>query len=136
MPYGSSWEDAAGRDQRAVGLAEEAIWLARVLRRDAIPDEPEVRGLLALLLHCEARRPARRAADGRFIPLSEQDPPYAPYVANRLGTRCGRDRGGHSSFRQRPWASGSRAQKPRLGRRGLRSRFPPQIRSPNGWRRC
>jgi predicted RNA polymerase sigma factor len=71
--YGSSWEDAAGRDQRAVGLAEEAIWLARVLR-DAIPDEPEVRGLLALLLHCEARRPARRGADGRFVPLSEQDP--------------------------------------------------------------
>jgi predicted RNA polymerase sigma factor len=71
--YGSSWEDAAGRDQRAVGLAEQAIWLARVLR-DAIPDEPEVRGLLALLLHCEARRPARRGADGRFIPLSEQDP--------------------------------------------------------------
>ena len=71
--YGNSWEDTAGRDQRAVGLGEEAIWLARVLR-DAIPDEPEVRGLLALLLHCEARRPARRGADGRFIPLSEQDP--------------------------------------------------------------
>jgi len=71
--YGSSWEDAAGRDQRAMGLAEEAIWLARVLR-DAVPDEPEVRGLLALLLHCEARRPARRGADGRYVPLSEQDP--------------------------------------------------------------
>ena len=54
-------------------LGEEAIWLARVLR-DAMPDEPEVRGLLALLLHCEARRPARRGADGRYVPLSEQDP--------------------------------------------------------------
>jgi len=71
--YGSSWEDAAGRDQRAVGLADEAIWLTRVLR-DAMPDEPEVHGLLALLLHCEARRPARRDAHGRFVPLSEQDP--------------------------------------------------------------
>ena len=71
--YGSSWEDAGGRDQRAGGLAEEAIWLARVLR-DQMPHEPEVRGLLALLLHCEARRPARRSADGRFVPLSEQDP--------------------------------------------------------------
>jgi RNA polymerase sigma-70 factor (ECF subfamily) len=71
--YGSSWEDAAGSDPRSRGLAEEAIWLARVLR-DQISDEPEVRGLLALMLHCEARRPARRDAVGRFIPLSEQNP--------------------------------------------------------------
>src|SRR5262249_6670232 len=39
-----------------------------------MPDEAEVRGLLALMLYCEARRPARRAADGRYVPLSEQDP--------------------------------------------------------------
>ena len=71
--YGSSWEDAAGTDHRAVGLAEEAIWLARVLR-DQVPQDPEVHGLLALMLHCEARRPARRDADGKFVPLSEQDP--------------------------------------------------------------
>jgi RNA polymerase sigma-70 factor (ECF subfamily) len=71
--YGTSWEDAAGTDQRAVGLAEEAIWLARVLR-DQVPQEPEVHGLLALMLHCEARRPARRSAEGKFVPLSEQDP--------------------------------------------------------------
>jgi predicted RNA polymerase sigma factor len=68
--YGNSWEDA---DQRIAELGEEAIWLARVLR-EQIPDDPEVRGLLALMLHCEARRPARRSADGRFVPLSEQDP--------------------------------------------------------------
>jgi predicted RNA polymerase sigma factor len=71
--YGSSWEDAAGTDRRAVGLAEEAIWLARVLR-DQVPQDPEVHGLLALMLHCEARRPARRNADGKFVPLSDQDP--------------------------------------------------------------
>ncbi len=71
--YGSGWEDAAGVDSRARGLADEAIWLARVLRA-RLPEEPEVRGLLALMLHCEARRPARRGAHGRFIPLSEQDP--------------------------------------------------------------
>ena len=68
--YGNSWEDA---DQRIAELGEEAIWLARVLR-EQIPDDPEVRGLLALMLHCEARRPARRSAEGRFVPLSEQDP--------------------------------------------------------------
>ena len=60
-------------DQRARDLAEEAIWLARVLVQ-FMPDEAEVQGLLALMLHCEARRSARRAADGRYIPLSEQDP--------------------------------------------------------------
>ncbi len=71
--YGNSWEDATGADQRIVELGQEAIWLARVLR-EQLPDDPEVRGLLALMLHCEARRPARRSADGRYVPLSEQDP--------------------------------------------------------------
>jgi len=71
--YGSGWEDAAGADPRARGLADEAIWLARVLK-DLLPDDPEVRGLLALMLHCEARRFARRGKDGEFIPLSDQDP--------------------------------------------------------------
>ncbi len=70
--YGNSWEDATA-SQHIADLGQEAIWLARVLR-EQIPDDPEVRGLLALMLHCEARRPARRSADGRFVPLSEQDP--------------------------------------------------------------
>ncbi len=69
--YGSGWEDAAGTDPRARGLADEAIWLARVLR-EQVPDEPEVNGLLALILHCEARRPARRSLQGEFVPLSAQ----------------------------------------------------------------
>jgi len=38
-----------------------------------MPEEAEVRGLLALMLHCEARRAARRGPDGRFVPLAEQD---------------------------------------------------------------
>jgi predicted RNA polymerase sigma factor len=71
--YGNSWEDASGAGQRIPELGQEAIWLARVLR-EQIPDDPEVRGLLALMLHCEARRPARRSAEGQFVPLSDQDP--------------------------------------------------------------
>jgi predicted RNA polymerase sigma factor len=71
--FGIGWDDMVGADQRGRDLAEEAIWLARVLL-DLMPEEPEVRGLLALMLHCEARRPARRGADGHYIPLSEQDP--------------------------------------------------------------
>jgi RNA polymerase sigma-70 factor (ECF subfamily) len=71
--FGIGWDDMAGTDQRGCGLAEEAIWLARVLLQ-LIPGEAEVQGLLALMLHCEARRPARRDRDGRYVPLSEQDP--------------------------------------------------------------
>jgi predicted RNA polymerase sigma factor len=71
--FGLGWDDMAGADQRGRDLAEEAIWLARVLLQ-LMPGKAEVQGLLALMLHCEARRPARRAPDGRYVPLSEQDP--------------------------------------------------------------
>ena len=70
--FGLGWDDMAGVDQRGRDLAEEAIWLARVLL-DLMPGEAEVRGLLALMLHCEACRAARRGSDGRYVPLSEQD---------------------------------------------------------------
>src|SRR2546425_2258393 len=71
--FGIGWDDMVGADQRGRDLAEEAIWLARVLLQ-LMPSEAEVQGLLALMLHCEARRPARRGADGLYVPLSEQDP--------------------------------------------------------------
>jgi predicted RNA polymerase sigma factor len=71
--FGIGWDDTAGADQHGRDLAEEALWLARVLLQ-LMPTEAEVQGLLALMLHCEARRPARRAPDGRYVPLSEQDP--------------------------------------------------------------
>jgi RNA polymerase sigma-70 factor (ECF subfamily) len=70
--FGIGWDGMAGVDQRGRDLAEEAIWLARVLLQ-LMPSEAEVRGLLALMLHCEARRQARRAPDGRYVPLSEQN---------------------------------------------------------------
>jgi RNA polymerase sigma-70 factor (ECF subfamily) len=70
--YGSGWDDVAGSDQRRAGLAQEAVWLVRTLL-DLLPDEPEARGLLALMLYCEARRPARRTADGVYVPMSRQN---------------------------------------------------------------
>src|SRR5712691_8293892 len=70
--FGLGWDDMAGADQRGRDLAEESIWLVRVLLQ-LMPKEAEVRGLLALMLHCEARRAARRGPDGRYVPLSEQD---------------------------------------------------------------
>jgi predicted RNA polymerase sigma factor len=70
--FGIGWDDMAGVDQSGRELAEEAIWLGRVLLQ-LMPGEAEVHGLLALMLHCEARRAARRGPDGRYVPLSEQD---------------------------------------------------------------
>ena len=70
--YGSGWEDVAGGDPRRRGLAEEAIWLGRLVTR-LLPEQPEGHGLLALMLHCEARRAARRDASGRYVPLTRQE---------------------------------------------------------------
>jgi predicted RNA polymerase sigma factor len=53
-------------------LSAEAIRLARMVRA-SLPDDPEVAGLLALMLLNEARRPARTGPAGELIPLAEQD---------------------------------------------------------------
>ncbi|HET7132697.1 MAG TPA: DUF6596 domain-containing protein, partial [Gammaproteobacteria bacterium] len=60
--------DAARRD-----LGEEALFLGRLVA-ELLPNEPEALGLLALMLHAEARRRARRDALGEYVPLAEQDP--------------------------------------------------------------
>ncbi|MFM2043323.1 MAG: hypothetical protein RLY86_1899, partial [Pseudomonadota bacterium] len=70
--YGSGWDDVTGADPRRRDLAEEAIWLGGLLVR-LLPGEPEAKGLLALMLHCEARRPARRDGAGRYVPFESQD---------------------------------------------------------------
>ena len=71
--YGTAWDAAPGADTGRIDLAEEALFLSRLLVA-LLPDEPEARGLLSLMLYCEARRSARRAADGSFVPLKQQDP--------------------------------------------------------------
>jgi RNA polymerase sigma factor (sigma-70 family) len=53
-------------------LSVEAIRLARLLHR-SLPEEPEVAGLLALMLLNEARRPARTGPKGELVPLAEQN---------------------------------------------------------------
>jgi RNA polymerase sigma-70 factor (ECF subfamily) len=70
--YTSGWSDPLGADPERRGLAEEGVWLARVLVGQ-VRDHPEPLGLLSLLLHLESRRGARRDAEGRFVPLDEQD---------------------------------------------------------------
>ena len=71
--YGTAWDDTLGADSRLAGLRGEALFLAR-LTAELMPDQAEALGLLSLILHCEARQPARRTADGAFVPLHAQDP--------------------------------------------------------------
>ncbi len=68
--YGVGWDDV---NQSDGDLAAEAIFLGRLVV-SLLPGAAEAKGLLALMLYCEARRSARRTIDGGFIPLSEQDP--------------------------------------------------------------
>ena len=71
--FAEGWTDPGGTDVVRRDLTEEAIFLARLLT-ELLPEEPEALGLLALMLHAEARRRARRNGDGEYVPLAEQDP--------------------------------------------------------------
>jgi RNA polymerase sigma-70 factor (ECF subfamily) len=71
--YTTGWDEDAAGGSGTNGLAEEALLLARLCAQ-LLPAEPEARGLLALLLYCQARQPARRDRQGAYVPLQEQDP--------------------------------------------------------------
>jgi predicted RNA polymerase sigma factor len=71
--FAEGWSDPDGTDVARRDLAEEALFLGRLVT-ELLPDEPEALGLLALMLHAEARRPARRDTNGDYVPLAEQDP--------------------------------------------------------------
>jgi RNA polymerase sigma-70 factor, ECF subfamily len=62
----------SGADLVCTDLVDRALHLARMMH-DLMPDEPEVRGLLALLLVTDARRATRVDAVGRLLRLEEQD---------------------------------------------------------------
>ena len=70
--YGTGWDAIAGADGDVKGLSGEAIYLGRLVAA-LLPDHPEPKGLLSLMLFCEARRPARFDAAGAFVPLAAQD---------------------------------------------------------------
>jgi RNA polymerase sigma-70 factor, ECF subfamily len=71
--FAEGWSDPAGTEARRRNLAEEGIWLGKLVV-SLLPDEPEALGLLALMLHAEARRGARRDVHGDYVPLGDQDP--------------------------------------------------------------
>ena len=71
--FTEGWTDPGGTDVVRRDLTAEAMFLARLVT-ELLPEEPEALGLLALMLHAEARRPARRSAEGEFVPLALQNP--------------------------------------------------------------
>jgi RNA polymerase sigma-70 factor, ECF subfamily len=70
--FAEGWTDPGGTDARRRNLAEEAIWLGRLIVT-LLPEEPEALGLLALMLFAQARRNGRRDRNGDYVPLAEQD---------------------------------------------------------------
>jgi RNA polymerase sigma-70 factor (ECF subfamily) len=71
--FAEGWTDPGGTDVVRRGLTEEAFFLSRLVT-ELLPEEPEALGLLALMLHAEARRHARRDEDGEYVPFADQDP--------------------------------------------------------------
>lgn len=67
--YAKSWNDSG--EVEPTDLTGEAIWLGRLVV-SLLPHEPEAKGMLALMLYAEARRPARRGGAGDYVPLEEQ----------------------------------------------------------------
>ncbi|WP_431915946.1 RNA polymerase sigma factor [Micromonospora wenchangensis] len=70
--FNEGYTASSGPALNRIELTAEAIRLTRQLH-EHLPDDPEVTGLLALMLLTDARRPARTAPDGALIPLAEQD---------------------------------------------------------------
>nr|MBA3267511.1 RNA polymerase sigma factor [Acidimicrobiia bacterium] len=70
--FNEGYATSSGPDLSRNDLSGEAIRITRGVRA-ALPTDPEVAGLLALMLLTDARRPARTRADGELVPLADQD---------------------------------------------------------------
>jgi RNA polymerase sigma factor (sigma-70 family) len=72
LMFNEGYTTSGGPDLARPDISGEAIRLARAVH-EGLPDDPEVAGLLALMLLTEARRPARTGPSGELVPLDEQD---------------------------------------------------------------
>ena len=70
--FNEGYASSSGPDLARTDLSGEAIRLARLLHAQ-MPADPEVAGLLALMVLTDARRPARTSPDGALVPLARQD---------------------------------------------------------------
>ena len=72
LVFNEGYAASSGAELVRADLCAEAVRLGRLLA-ELMPDEPEVRGLLALMLLAESRRAARTTAGGDLVPLADQD---------------------------------------------------------------
>ncbi|MDA0637363.1 sigma-70 family RNA polymerase sigma factor [Nonomuraea sp. MCN248] len=72
LVFNEGYASTSGPRLRRDELSAEAIRLTRLVRR-WVPGDPEVTGLLALMLLIDARRPARTSPGGELVPMAEQD---------------------------------------------------------------
>ena len=72
LMFNEGYAASSGSEVVRVDLSSEALRITRLLRT-LVPEEPEVAGLLALMLLTDARRAARTGAAGEIVPLDEQD---------------------------------------------------------------
>lgn len=70
--FNEGYASSAGSQVQRADLSHEALRLARIVH-NLQPDDPEIAGLLALMLLTDARRAARTTADGELIPLEQQN---------------------------------------------------------------
>lgn len=68
--YAKGWNEIG--EAGVPEIADEAIWLGRLVV-SLMPDEPEAKGMLALMYYAESRRAARRDSNGAYMSLEEQD---------------------------------------------------------------
>ncbi|WP_024288614.1 RNA polymerase sigma factor [Cellulomonas sp. KRMCY2] len=72
LMFNEGYASSSGAGVARSELSSEAIRLTRIVH-DGLPDDPEVAGLLALMLLTDARRPARTGTRGELVPLDDQD---------------------------------------------------------------
>ena len=107
LVFNEGYSATGGEAQRRAPLCGEAIRLARLLLR-LFPDEPEIMGLLALLLLQHARAEARLDADGAIVLLEDQDRGALGSPGDRRGGRAARQGDAPPPSRPLPGAGGDR----------------------------
>ena len=72
LVFNEGYAGSTGLELQRLDLSDEAIRLTTMVNAQ-LPDDPEVAGLLALMLLIDARSPARTTADGELVSLADQD---------------------------------------------------------------